>query len=156
MFRRITALHADGQRLGDLVGHREQLRHGMERASQVIRVESGDQDALADIGQAHDGVDQAFAQELRFVDADHFHAPVEPGFQFGGVPDRVGADLQLAVRDDVVFRVALVDAGLEDLHPLARNLGAAQAADQLLALAAEHRPADDFNPAQTSLGKIHD
>jgi hypothetical protein len=43
--------------------------------------------------------------------------------------------------------VAIVDLGLEDDDALARNLGAPQAADQLLALTAEHGAADDLQPA---------
>jgi hypothetical protein len=51
------------------------------------------------------------------------------------------------VADDVRDVVAVVDARLHDQDALARDLGAAQAPDQLLALAAEHRPADDLEPA---------
>jgi hypothetical protein len=41
---------------------------------------------------------------------------------------------QVAVRDDLIIRVAVVDSRLEDIHPLARDHGAAQAPDQLFAL----------------------
>ena len=51
------------------------------------------------------------------------------------------------VRDDVADVVAVVDQRLHDQRALPRDLGAAQAADQLLALAAEHRAADDLEPA---------
>ena len=40
-----------------------------------------------------------------------------------------------------------VDDRLEDLHALAGDLGAAQAANQLFALAAEHATDDDLDPA---------
>ena len=43
--------------------------------------------------------------------------------------------------------VAVVDQRLHDQRALPGDLGAAQAADQLLALAAEHRAADDLEPA---------
>ncbi len=56
-------------------------------------------------------------------------------------------DLHLAVRDDRRLGVAIVDDGLEDLDPLPGDLRAAQAADQLLALAAEHAAGDDLDPA---------
>ena len=52
------------------------------------------------------------------------------------------------MRHDVIGRVAGIDGGLEDLHALPRDLRAAQAADQLFALAAEHAADDDFNPAR--------
>ena len=57
-------------------------------------------------------------------------------------------DLHLAVRDDLVLAVAVVDGGLEDLDLLPRNLRAPQPPDQLLALAAEHAAGDDFDPAR--------
>src|SRR4051794_23076530 len=41
---RVSALHADGERLSDLVGDGEQFRHGMEWATEVIGIESGDDD----------------------------------------------------------------------------------------------------------------
>ena len=45
------------------------------------------------------------------------------------------------------FGEPLVERRLEDLHFLAGNLGAAQPADELFALAAEHAAGNDFNPA---------
>ena len=60
----------------------------------------------------------------------------------------LGRDAQLAVRDDVVVGVARVDRRLEDLHALAGDLRAAQAADELFALAAEHAADDDLDPAR--------
>src|SRR5262249_5285497 len=51
-----------------------------------------------------------------------------------------------AVRDDAVFAVAIVNQRLEDLHLLPGNLRAAQAADQLFALATEHAAGDDLDP----------
>jgi hypothetical protein len=46
----------------------------------------------------------------------------------------------------VVVPVPAVDGRLEDLDFLARDLGAAQPADQLFALPAEHAANDDFDP----------
>ena len=43
-------------------------------------------------------------------------------------------------------RVAIVDPRLEDLDLALRDLRAAQAADQLLALAAEHAAGNDLDP----------
>ena len=47
----------------------------------------------------------------------------------------------------MVVAVAVVDRRLEDLDLAPGDLGAAQPADQLLALAAEHAAGDDFDPA---------
>ena len=72
-----------------------------------------------------------------------------------GSCDGDGAHLRAGVADDVADVVAVVDARLHDQRALARDLRAAQATDQLLALAAEHRAADDLQPA-AALGKQPD
>jgi hypothetical protein len=59
----------------------------------------------------------------------------------------LGRNAHLAVRHDVVVAVAPVELRLENLHLLPRDLRAAQAPNQLLALAAEHAAGDDFDPA---------
>jgi hypothetical protein len=48
--------------------------------------------------------------------------------------------------DDVADVVAVVDARLHDQRALPRDLCAAKSPDELLALAAEHRAADDLEP----------
>src|SRR3954452_12171705 len=53
------------------------------------------------------------------------------------------------MRRDVRPAVATVDFRLEDLDLPLGDLRAPQAADQLLALAAEHAPRNDFQPART-------
>src|SRR6185369_15056955 len=122
----------------------------MEGAAEIIGIEAGDDDALAHIGETNDEIDDAFAEELRFIDADDFRAPVEILLEFLPVLHPFGLDLQFAVADDVVVRVALVDAGLEYLHALACDLSAAKATDQFFALAAEHGPTHHFDPTDTS------
>ena len=87
-------------------------------------------------------------EELPFVDADDLgvvvdHArPARPSSR-----TFCDGDPHVAVRHDVVFAEAVVDERLEDLHLLPGDLRAAQPADQLLALAAEHAAGDDFDPA---------
>src|SRR4051812_20375321 len=127
----------------------------MEGAAEVVGVEAGDDDALAEVGEAHDEVNHRFAEKLRFVDADDFGATVEVSFDLGCVFDADGADAQLGVRDDVVLGIALVDAGFEDLDALPRNLGTTQPADEFFTLAAEHGAADYFDPSQIAFGEIH-
>ena len=85
-------------------------------------------------------------EELALVDADDFGVGPHLGQQVGRRGGLFGRDAQLAVRDDVVVRVAGVHGGLEDLDALAGDLGAAQPADQLFALAAEHAAHDHFDP----------
>ena len=48
---RVAAHHADRQRLGDVLGDRQQLRHRLERLAEVVLVEAGDDDALAAVGE---------------------------------------------------------------------------------------------------------
>ena len=64
-------------------------------------------------------------------------------------------DAHLAVRGDVVVAVAVVDLRLEDLDLLPRNLRAAQPADELFALPAEHAAGDDFNPPGPGRGVLN-
>jgi hypothetical protein len=59
------------------------------------------------------------------------------------------------VTDDVRRVVAVVELRLEEDDALAGDLGAAEAADHLLALAAEHRSADDLEPAAVRVVPDH-
>ena len=69
--------------------------------------------------------------------------------------DRDGLHPRARMADDVRRVVAIVDPRLEDDDALSGDLGPAQPPDHLLALAAEHRPADDLEPA-TSLRRDPD
>ena len=148
---RVPADHADGVGLGDVLGDRQQLRHRLERLAQVILVEPGDDHAHAAIGQraAHRG--QILVEELPFVDADDFGLRLDRVQQLTRSFDGARLDPHLAVRHDVVVGIARVDGRLEDLDFLAGDARAAQTADQLLALAAEHAADDDFNPTLDGL-----
>ena len=66
--------------------------------------------------------------------------------------DGDGAHSRARVAYDVGGVVAVVDLWLEDDDPLPGDLRAAQTADHLLALAAEHRAADDLEPATSLRG----
>src|SRR5690349_3408615 len=69
--RRAAAHHADGQRLRDVLGDREQLRHGFERLARVVLVEPGDDHAFPAARELLAHAHQVGAEELAFVDADH-------------------------------------------------------------------------------------
>ena len=155
---RIAAHHADRQRLGDVLRDREQLRHRLERLAEIVLVESGHDDAFAAVRQLVDDGRQVLIEELSFVDADDLGVVLDELEQRARARDRARRNPHLAVRDDGVVRVPRVDHRLEDLHPLAGNLRAAQPADQLLALAAEHAADDDFDPALIGLvtNYVHD
>src|SRR5437762_11249988 len=117
----------------------------MKGPAQVISIEPGDDDAFAHVGEANYAVNNFVAEKLRFINADHFGADVEATFQVGSITHALRSNADVAMGDDVVLGVALVNPWLKDLYPLARDFGAAKPANQFLALAAEHRPADHFN-----------
>src|SRR4051812_43520144 len=127
----------------------------MEGTAEVIGVKAGDDDALTHVRQSDYRFNDLHTQELGFIDADDLSAQIQPIHHVCGIFHVGGADLDFRVRDDVVVSIALVDAGLEDLDTLTRDLGAAQAADEFFALAAEHRTANHFDPSESTLGKIH-
>ena len=65
----------------------------------------------------------------------------------GARADRDAAQAAAGVRDDVGLAVAVVEARLEQQRRELRDLGAADAPQQLLALAREHGAADDVERA---------
>src|SRR5262249_6091042 len=80
-------------------------------------------------------------------DAHDLGLVVDENEQLVRAPHVLRRDPHVAVRDDVIVAEPVVDDGLEDLDLLARDLGAAEAADELLALAAEHAAGHDLDPA---------
>jgi hypothetical protein len=150
MVRRIAADHADGERLGDVLGNRQQLRHRLERTAEVVLIEAGDDDALAAVGQRRARRRQVGVEELPFVDAHDFRVLVHMLQQLVRMANVLRRDAHVAVRHDVVFAEAVVDERLEDLDLLLGDLRPTQPADQLLALAAEHAAGHDLDPARVS------
>jgi hypothetical protein len=143
---RVAADDADREGLRDVFGNGQQLRHRLERAAQIILIQTGHDDALAVVRQGIAGGRQVLVEELPFVDPDDFGVGGHCVHQLVGRPHRLRWDPHVAVRHDVVFAVAAVDDRLEDLDLLPGDLRAAQPADQFLALAAEHAAGDDFDP----------
>ena len=82
---------------------------------------------------------------------------IEPQ-QLRGAADVDPLNPHFAVRDDLGLGETHVERRLEDLHALTRDLGAAEPADQLFALPAEHAAGDHFDPAvrRISVRHIHD
>src|SRR6267378_6603071 len=153
--RGIAAADADGEQLGYFLGDGEEARHWFERAAAIIGVEAGDDDAFAEIGELRANVNNFVAEELGFIDADDLRARRQFFHDFGGLEDRVRRNAEARVRDDLVGGVTLVNGGLEYLHALARDLCAAQTADQLFALAGKHRADHDFDPAHIAFDDVH-
>ena len=149
--RRAAAAMADGLELVDELGAREELGHRPERLSAEVLVEPGRDHSDAALGECERGVDDRRLEELHLVDPDHV-AAARPGDELRAAVDRDGRHPHACVTDDVRRVVAVVDPGLEEEHPLPGDLRAAQPADHLLALAAEHRPAHDLEPAASLRG----
>ena len=57
MHRRIAAAHANGEQLRDFFGNGEQTGHRLEGPAHEVRVESRDDDALAEVGEFGAGLD---------------------------------------------------------------------------------------------------
>src|SRR5580700_8212282 len=87
VYRRIAAPHANSKQLGDLFSNGEKPWHRFERAAAVVRVESGDDDALSQIGELSANVNDLFTQKLRLVDANDFGPRGKPFHDFGGFGD---------------------------------------------------------------------
>jgi len=96
-------------------------------------------------------VNQVVVEELPLVNADDLRVRLDLRENFGGRAGDARLVAHLGVRDDVVARVAHVNFGLEDLHLQARDLGAAQAAYQLLRLPRKHRAGDHLDPARRAV-----
>ena len=127
----LAAANADGVRLGDVLGDGEQLRHRLEGLAGVVLIEAGDDDARAASGEFVGDLDEPLIEELSLVNADNFGVGLGERKDFVRRLDDVRLVAHLGMRHDVIARIARVDLRLEDLHTLARDLGAAQAADQL-------------------------
>ena len=145
MVRQIAAPHADRVHLRDVLRRGHERRHRTERFARIVHIQPRGDHPHAAVGQRPAHVDDPLVEELRFVDPHH----VDVGGQQQDIlsrfdrrrPDGVGI-----VRHHLLVGVARIDAGFENLHPQVGELGAAQAADQLLGLAREHRPADHLYP----------
>ena len=65
------------QRLGDVFGDRQQLRHRLERPAEIVLIQPGDDDALAAVRQRVAGRRQVRVEELPLVDPDDFGVVVD-------------------------------------------------------------------------------
>jgi hypothetical protein len=124
----------------------EELRHRSEREAAEVLVEAARHDAHPGLDEAVEDEQDLRREELHLVDADDV-VPLDETGDVGGVVDRDRTHLGPRVTDDVGDVVAVVEPRLDDQRALPGDLGPAQTADELLALAAEHGPADDLEPA---------
>ena len=135
---------ADRVQLVGVVGVREQQRHGAERLAAEIAIEARGQHAHAPPDEAERDLDDAVVEELHLVDAhDQRGRQLGVDLDVGARADRDAAQPAACVRDHVGLAVAVVEARLEQQRRELGDLGAADAPQQLLALAREHGAADD-------------
>jgi hypothetical protein len=75
--------------------------------------------------------------------------------QFGGVMHRNGVYAAIVARDDAFHVEAVIYDGFKNLRLLPRDFGPPDAADQFLALAAEHPSGNNFYPPTPCAKTIH-
>ena len=140
----IAAAHADGVDFRHVLGNGAELGHGTEGIALEVHVETGNDDALAGIGQLVADVDESFVEELRLIDAHHVGLGREEqnglAVLDGRRDDGVGV-----VAHHLVVAVAGVDDGFIDFNFLACYACTVHATQQFLRLSGEHASADDFN-----------
>ena len=149
--RRATAPVTDRLQLVHELGMRQELRHRSEREPPEVLVEPCHDDPHAVTRELERMPDDRMLEELDLVDPDD----VESRRACGHVlrrRDRDGTHSCARMAHDVRRVVPVVDVRLQDHDALARDLGAAQPADHLLALSTEHRTADDLEPATALRG----
>jgi hypothetical protein len=95
----------------------------------------------------HADVHDARVEELDLVHANDLHADLDARQQLVTRGDRERLEATLVARHDFIRREAVIEDRLEHLHPLPRDHGAPQAADELLRLSGEHASGNDFDPA---------
>src|SRR6516162_5604969 len=156
MHGRVPAADANRQQFRDLFRNGQQTWHRFKRPAAVVGVEPGHDHPFAEIRKLRADIHHFFAEELGFVDSDHFRPRLQFLEDFGGFTHVVRRNAQSGVRHDFVGREPGVDCRLENLHSLPGNLRPAQAADQLFALSRKHRADDNFDPAHVALHNIQD
>jgi hypothetical protein len=139
---------ADRLQLVDELRVGEELGHRAERQTPEVAVEAGGDDANAAVSELEGGRYDRELEELHLVDTDDVES-LGAGDQLGDRRYGDGPHTGTGVADDVARVVAIVDSRLEDDDPLSCDLRSPQPSDHFLALPAEHRPADDLEPAAT-------
>jgi len=71
MIGRRTAAHADGLCLGDVLGHGQELRNGLEGHPQIVLIQACDHHSAALVSKLLADSDKSGIEELRLIDANH-------------------------------------------------------------------------------------
>jgi hypothetical protein len=138
----VTADDADGTYFVDGFGLGQQDRHWPKGFTAEIHVEAGGDDALAGFGQLLDDMGNFPVKELGFIDPDDRGIGFKQSQHLARCGYRTGLDMESIVGGNALDSVTIVKPRFEDLDLLFGNLSAAQPAEQLFGLAAEHAAAD--------------
>src|SRR5690606_7044020 len=143
----LAADDADRMEFGHFFRPAHEFRHGAKRFAAKIRVQPGDDDANASVGQLVGDIDDGRVEELRFINRDNRCFRLQTVEDRSGVGQRLTFDILAVVAGDKLDAITVVDIGLEDLNALSGDDGAAHAADQLFRLAAKHAAANHLDLA---------
>jgi hypothetical protein len=153
--RDAAAADAYGVSLRDILGHGKQSRHGAERTTKIILIETCGYHPHACVGKLHADIDYRIVEKLSFIYSDHLDSEHQLRAKIGGILDDEGVDFAVVARYYAMRIEAIVYDGLENLCALARYLCATYAPDQLFALAAEHTSRDDLYPSASRIQTVH-
>jgi len=67
----ISADNTDSVQFGDVLGNGHELRHGLERLSEIVLVQASDNDPFTGLSQFTTHMDQVITKELGLIDTDY-------------------------------------------------------------------------------------
>jgi hypothetical protein len=149
----LSADHADGRELGDLVGESHKVGNGAEGLVGEGGVEAGENDALAEMDEFERERDDVAIEELHLVDAndvdvvDLFSTEEVFAKTIACRSDDGGVVCVRAMAGDGGAVIAEVDVGLVAGDALAGDACALEAADEFFRFAGEHWASNDLDTA---------
>ena len=130
---------------GDLFGDRHEVGHRRERPAQVVLIEPCGDDAKASCRESITNFDDAYVEELRFVDRDDLGVVMHALFDARARGYGDGFDADRFVADDSLGVITIIDPRFEGLDALTRKNRAFDASNELFCFSAEHRSGDYFD-----------
>ena len=142
-----AADHADGLEFVHRLSQGHDARHRTEGLAAKIHVKPRHDDADAASGKRLGDVGDPPVEELGLVDGRDRNAFRQVVEDVGAPAHRHGFHPRSVMRGDLAAVVPGVEHRLEYRNPLARDLRPTHAADELLALPAEHAATDHLDPS---------
>lgn len=156
MLRRIPTSHADRECLRNRLRHAQQILHRRKGSTHEVGIQPGDDHLLTGIRQLLGDIHQFQVEEVRLVDAHHLRAPIHLRQDLRRARHRLTLHPLVAMRDNVIVGITIVNGWLKYLHSSSCDQRATQPPDQLFALAGKHGPADAFDPTHVTGDNIHE